>query len=164
MSGRAPARGVCMARASAFGAAKPVGRLARAVDVPAPGAGAVGSAVSLAARDPDFFHRFGALGVAASVPFFTDRLPKIELARQRSVARLPHEFGVALEATRSGTPPTEIPRHGCVVDFLTKEKILDRLRQTADRFRTANVGLLTVSTPQGGSGDLALPFLTTRGA
>ena len=134
-------------------------RLSRATAVIGLTAWAAGSLWAIAQGDANVFHRFGALGVAASVLFFTDRLLKIELSRQRSVERLLHEYGLELEVLRSGTAPTEIPATGYVIDFLTEERQFDRLRQTADRFQTANIGLLTVSTLQWGFGDLFLTHL-----
>ncbi|MEE4120974.1 MAG: hypothetical protein V2I65_18385 [Paracoccaceae bacterium] len=146
------------------GATRLLRRLSRAVAIVGLAAWAIGSAVALATRAPDLFHRFGALGVAASVLFFTDRLLRIELARQRAVERLLHEYGVELEAMRAGTPPTELPRHGYIIDYLVEERRFGALRQTADRFQAANIGLLTVSTLQWGFGDLLLSALTEGGA
>ena len=131
-------------------------RLAPAVAVIGLGAWAVGSVVSFVVGHAGLVPRFGALGVAASVLFFTDRLLKVELARQRTVERLLHEYGVELEALRAGTPPTAIPERGYVIDFLVEERNFDRLRASSDRFQAANIGLLTVSTLQWGFGDLLL--------
>ena len=114
---------------------------------------AVGTFWAGFAVDADLFHRFGALGVAASILFFSDRLLKIELSRQRSVERLLHEYGVELAALRQGTLATAIPPEGYAVDFLTEERNFDRLRQQADLFNFANVLLLTVATLQWGFGD-----------
>jgi hypothetical protein len=120
---------------------------------------ALGSLWSYASANPDMFHRFGALGVAASVLFFTERLLKIELSRQRSVERLLHEYGVELAALKSGKPPTEIPQKGYVVDFLTEERNFDLLRRKADFVNIANVTLMTVATLQWGFGDRFLIWL-----
>ena len=114
---------------------------------------AAGTAWTLNAGDADLFERFGALGVAASVLFFSDRLTHIELQRQRSVERLLHEYGVELAAMKQGTPPTELPQEGYAVDFLTEERHFDRLRHQADLFSFGNVLLLTVATLQWGFGD-----------
>lgn len=124
---------------------------------------AVGSSWALYAGHPGFFPRFGALGVAAAVLFFTDRLLQIELARQRSVEKLLHEYGLELEVLRSGTPPTDIPSAGYVIDFLTEERNFDRLRSSADRMNVANISLLTLSTLQWGFGDLLLVALAHDG-
>lgn len=138
-------------------------RLARGMAILGLAVWAIGSAWAILGASPGLFHRFGALGVAASVLFFTDRLLKIELSRQRSVERLLHEYGLELEVMRSGTPPTDIPARGYVIDFLTEERNFDRLRHSADRFQTMNVGLLTVSTLQWGFGDLFLTYLLPGG-
>ena len=114
---------------------------------------AVGTALSLYFIDAETFQRFGALGVAASFLFFTDRLTKIELGRQRSVERLLHEYGVELAALRQGKDPKEIPPEGFAVDFLTEERNFDRLRRQADGFNAANVMLMTAATLQWGFGD-----------
>lgn len=110
------------------------------------------------------FQRFGSLGVAAAVLFFTDRLTKIELSRQRSVEKLLHEYGVELEALKAGTDPKEIPARGYVIDFLTEEREFDKLRTVADRFSLANIVLLTLSTLQWGFGELIYQNLVTGGA
>jgi hypothetical protein len=125
---------------------------------------AVGSVWALTAGSADLFHRFGALGVAASVLFFSDRLLKIELSRQRSVERLLHEYGVELAAMKEGKAATEIPRDGYVVDFLTEERNFDALRHQADVFNIANVTLMTVATLQWGFGDRMLLWLRGAGA
>ncbi|THH38239.1 hypothetical protein E4Z66_01290 [Aliishimia ponticola] len=120
---------------------------------------AIGSVIALAKMDADIFHRFGALGVAASVLFFSDRLLKIELGRQRSVERLLHEYGVELAAMRAGTEATKIPEEGYAVDFLTEERNFDRLRQEAAPFNMANVALMSVATLQWGFGDIFMTRL-----
>lgn len=145
------------------GATRLVRRPSRAVAIVGLAAWAIGSAVALAARALDIFLRVGAPGVAASVLFFTDRLLQIELARQRAVECVLHEYGEP-EAMRSGTPPTELPRHGSIIDYLVEERRFGALRQTADRFQAANIGLLIVSTLQWGFGDLLLSALTEGGA
>jgi hypothetical protein len=139
-------------------------RLARAVAVIGLVAYMAGSVVAVAARDADLFHRFGSLGVAAAVLFFTDRLLKVELDRQILVERLLHEYGLELEVLRSGTDPRELPPKGYVIDFLKEERQFGRLRATADRIQAANVLLLTLSTLQWGFGDLFLSSLTQGGA
>lgn len=122
-----------------------------------------GSLWSILSFSPGYFQRFGALGVAAAVLFFTDRLMQIELARQRTVEKLLHEYGLELEVLRSGTPPTDIPVTGYVIDFLTEERNFDQLRSSADRINVANISLLTMSTLQWGFGDLLLAALAQDG-
>lgn len=127
---------------------------------------AIGSVASFAEDSAVLFQRFGALGVAASVLFFTDRLTKIELSRQQSVERLLHEYGLELEVLKSGTDPQDIPAKGYVIDFLTEERNFDRLRGRADWFNAWNTALMTVATLQWGFGDLFLAryVFTTAGA
>lgn len=138
-------------------------RMSRAVAVVGLTAYVAGTAVSLLRGDPDLFHRFGSLGVAAAVLFFTERLLKIELERQRRVERMLHEYGLELEVMKMGTPPTDIPREGYVIDFLTEERHFNHLRATADRVNAANVLLLSVATLQWGFGDLILHAVTGWG-
>jgi len=114
---------------------------------------AVGTVIVLAFGNAELFQRFGALGVAASVLFFSDRLAQIELGRQKSVEKLLHEYGLELAAMRQGTPPQEIPEQGFAVDFMTEERHFDLLRQRAELFNFVNVMLLTVGTLQWGFGD-----------
>ena len=116
------------------------------------------------AGNAELFQRFGALGVAASVLFFSDRLLKIELGRQRSVERLLHEYGVELAALKQGTPPTELPKEGFAVDFLTEERNFDALRQKADMFNVLNTVLLTFATLQWGFGDRLINKFIVCGA
>lgn len=123
-----------------------------------------GSAWSLIGGDADLFHRFGALGVAASFLFFSDRLTKIELGRQRSVERLLHEYGVELAAMRQGKNATEIPPEGYAVDFLTEERNFGALRRQAGLFNFMNVLLMTASTLQWGFGDRFVWHLLGCGA
>lgn len=125
---------------------------------------ALGSIWSYLDANPGMFHRFGALGVAASVLFFTERLLSIELSRQRSVERLLHEYGVELAALKEGKAPTEIPREGYVVDFLTEERNFEALRRKADFINIANVTLMTVATLQWGFGDRFLERIMGTGA
>jgi len=145
-------------------AARHVRRFARAVAVGGLLAYAAGSVTSLLRLDPDLFHRFGALGVAAAVLFFNDRLLRIELARQLRVERLLHEYGLELEVLKSGTDPREMPREGYVIDFLTEERGFGQLRTVADRVQAANIVLLTVSTLQWGFGDLFLSAVAGEAA
>jgi len=123
----------------------------------------IGTVWSLLGNHIELFQRFGSLGVAASVLFFTDRLLKIELSRQKSVEKLLHEYGVELGAMKAGTDPVEIPDKGYTVDFLTEERKFDLLRQRADIYNVANVILMAVATIQWGFGDFFLRWIE-RGA
>lgn len=114
---------------------------------------AAGTLIVLFSGQAELFQRFGALGVAASVLFFSDRLAQIELGRQKSVEKLLHEYGLELAAMRQGTSPQDIPEEGFAVDFLTEERHFDLLRQRAELFNFGNVMLLTVATLQWGFGD-----------
>lgn len=125
---------------------------------------AIGTVLTLYWGAAGIFQRFGSLGVAASVLFFSDRLLKIELSRQRSVERLLHEYGVELAAMRQGKLATELPPDGYAVDFLTEERNFDRLRQQADLFNFGNVILLTVATLQWGFGDRVVNKLIVCGS
>lgn len=125
---------------------------------------AIGTVVVLVLGDAELFQRFGALGVAASVLFFTDRLAKIERGRQKSVEKLLHEYGVELTAMKQGTPPEDIPQEGYAVDFLTEERNFDMLREKAQFFNFINVLLLTVATLQWGFGDRLLNHITCGSA
>ena len=114
---------------------------------------AIGTVLMIWSENAELFQRFGALGVAASVLFFSNRLATIEQGRQKSVEKILHEFGIELTALKQGTPPTEIPKQGYSVDYLTEERNFDSLRQKADMFNVLNVLLLTVATLQWGFGD-----------
>jgi len=120
----------------------------------------VGTLASLIALSPETFQRFGSLGVAAAILFFTDRLLKIELSRQRTVEAILHEFGLRFEVMQSGIEPTEMPEEGYSADYLEQESEFTRLRRRAERINAVNVVLLTVSTLQWGFGDAALRALT----
>lgn len=124
----------------------------------------IGTAIALYYGAAETVQRFGALGVAASVLFFSDRLTQIELGRQRSVERLLHEYGVELAALRQGTPADKLPKEGFAVDFLTEERNFDGLRQKADLFNFFNVMLMTLATLQWGFGDRIVMRLTCGGA
>ena len=125
---------------------------------------AIGTALMVWFENAELFQRFGALGVAASVLFFTDRLAKIEQGRQKTVEKILHEFGIDLTALKQGTAPTQIPTKGYTVDFLTEERNFDSLRQKADLFNFVNVLLLTVATLQWGFGDRWVNVLLICGA
>ncbi|MGG7643984.1 hypothetical protein ACQ5SP_04135 [Rhodovulum sp. YNF3179] len=119
----------------------------------------LGTAVSLATGATGVFQRFGSLGVAAAILFFTDRLLKLELERQRTVERMLHEYGVEFEVLREGIPPRELPPGGYEADYLSEEAKFSRLRRRAGRINALNIVLLTVATLQWGFGDVFLEFL-----
>ena len=121
----------------------------------------VGTLVSLVRLEPTIFQRFGSLGVAAAILFFTDRLMQIELNRQKSVERILHEYGLELGAMKEGTEPTKIPTEGYVIDYLTEERSFDELRARAERITVANTVLLTFATMQWGFGDAFLKWIVT---
>lgn len=139
-------------------------RFARVVAFVGLAAWAIGTVLVLVGSNAELFQRFGALGVAASVLFFTDRLAKIELGRQKSVEKLLHEYGIELTAIKQGTPPSEIPQDGYAVDFLTEERNFDKLRAQAETFNFFNVVLLTVATLQWGFGDRLVNHLNCGAA
>lgn len=128
-------------------------RFGRVVAFAGLAAWAVGTVVAVLLGEAQTVQRFGALGVAASVLFFSDRLTQIELGRQRTVEKLLHEYGLELSALRRGVEPKDIPDEGYAVDFLTEERHFDSLRQRADLTNFANVLLITVATLQWGFGD-----------
>lgn len=118
----------------------------------------LGTLVSVITGAPELFQRFGSLGVAAAVLFFTDRLLTIELHRQKAVEEMLHEYGLRFEALSSGIAPGELPATGYSVDFLDEETAFNRLRQRASRIQTRNIFLLTAATLQWGFGDLFLTW------
>lgn len=134
-------------------------RLPRAVAVLGLAVYLLGSLLSLTSGHPELFQRFGALGVAAAVLFFTDRLTQIELARQRAVEALLHEYGLRFEAIASGTKPEDLPNEGYTLDFLEEETVFSRLRRKAEAISSGNTALLSVATLQWGFGDLAVEAL-----
>lgn len=121
----------------------------------------VGTLLTAYRLDFILFQRFGALGNAVAVLFFSDRLLRIELSRQSSVERILHEFGTELAALKQGTPATELPPEGYSVDYLTEERNFDALRQKADLFNFANTALITLATLQWGFGDHVLRWIVT---
>ncbi|MEL6450832.1 MAG: hypothetical protein AAFQ19_06195 [Pseudomonadota bacterium] len=123
----------------------------------------IGTVLSLWAGSAGVFQRFGALGSAAAVLFFSDRLAQIELERQTSVEKILHEYGLELAALKDGVRPEDLPKTGFAVDFLTEERNFGALRLRADRFSYANVMLLTVATLQWGFGDLFVNWLVVCG-
>ncbi|WP_425093367.1 hypothetical protein [Tropicimonas sp. S265A] len=119
----------------------------------------LGTLISLTAGHPELFQRFGALGVAAAILFFTDRLTQIELTRQRAVEAMLHEYGLRFEALASGTTPEDLPNEGYTLDFLTEESAFTRLRRKAEAINSGNTALLSLATLQWGFGDLAIEAL-----
>ncbi|MDJ0994611.1 MAG: hypothetical protein QNI90_13625 [Dinoroseobacter sp.] len=115
-----------------------------------------GTALCLATGHPELFQRFGALGVAAAVLFFTDRLTQIELTRQRAVEAMLHEYGLRFEAIHAGTKPEDLPDKGYTLDFLDEESAFTRLRRKAEAINSGNTALLSIATLQWGFGDLAV--------
>ena len=109
-----------------------------------------GTFLTLASGHPEIFQRFGALGVASAILFFTDRLTQIELTRQRAVEAMLHEYGLRFEALHSGTRPEDIPGKGYTLDFLEEERAFTRLRRKAEAIGAGNTGLLAVATLQWG--------------
>lgn len=129
-------------------------RIGRGVAIVAVVVYLLGTLISLVLDEPSIFQRFGSLGVAAAILFFTDRLMQIELNRQKTVERILHEYGLELGAMKEGTDPKDIPIEGYVIDYLTEERGFDRLRERAERITIANTILLTLATLQWGFGDL----------
>lgn len=119
----------------------------------------VGAIVSVVFKNPDMFQRFGALGVAAAILFFTDRLQQIELNRQKTVERILHEFGLELEVMKEGVPAKDIPNEGFLTDYLEEEVQFQSLREKAERINSRNIFLLTIATLQWGFGDTFLKWI-----
>ena len=131
-------------------------RLSRLVATLGVGAYIIGSLISIAAQSPDVFQRFGSLGVAAAILFFTDRLLQIELRRQAAVERILHEFGLEIEVMKEGVAAKDIPEKGYVTDYLDEELNFATLRGHAERINSRNIFLLTIATTQWGFGDIFL--------
>lgn len=119
----------------------------------------LGTIAAIVAKNPGAFQRFGAIGTAAAVLFFTDRLAQIELRRQKTVERILHEFGLELEVLKEGVEPKELPNEGYVTDYLAEEAQFDHLRGHAERINSRNIFLLTIATLQWGFGDEFLNWL-----
>lgn len=122
----------------------------------------LGTIAALFAQNPDAFHRFGSLGVAAAILFFTDRLLQIELRRQAAVERILHEYGLELEVLKEGVAASDLPREGFLTDYLREEGRFSGLRQAAERTNARNIILLTLATLQWGFGDLAMKLVQER--
>ncbi|MFT6452689.1 MAG: hypothetical protein ACJA06_002192 [Halocynthiibacter sp.] len=131
-------------------------RLSRIVAIIALAFYLLGTIGALYAQNSGAFHRFGSLGVAAAILFFTDRLLQIELKRQSAVERILHEYGLELEVLKEGVAPQDIPREGFLTDYLREEGHFSGLRQAAERTNARNIILLTLATLQWGFGDLAM--------
>lgn len=134
-------------------------RLPRAVALVALVTYVGGTALCIATGHQELFQRFGALGVAAAVLFFTDRLTQIELTRQRAVEAMLHEYGLRFEALASGTTPVDLPNEGYTLDFLDEEAEFTRLRRKAEAINAGNTALLCIATLQWGFGDIAVRAL-----
>lgn len=130
------------------------GRKSRIVANVGLGVYTVGTIASLIAQNADMFQRFGSIGVAAAILFFTDRLLQVELRRQESVERILHEFGVELEVMKEGVPAKDIPNEGFEVDYLEEEAKFSTLRGHAEKINSRNIVLLTVATLQWGFGEI----------
>lgn len=119
----------------------------------------IGTIASLAMENPLLFQRFGSLGVAAAILFFSDRLMQIELRRQKTVERILHEYGLELEVMKEGVSATELPKEGFLTDYLSEESRFSTLRGHAERITSRNILLLTAATLQWGFGDAFLGWL-----
>lgn len=119
----------------------------------------IGTAASLFAEHPVLFQRFGSIGVAAAILFFTDRLWQVESRRQQSVERILHEFGIELEVMKEGVPASDIPTKGFNVDYLEEEAKFSTFRNHAEKINSRNIVLLTVATLQWGFGDIFVGWL-----
>lgn len=120
-----------------------------------------GTAYALWDAAPGMFQRFGSLGVAAAVLFFTDRLLQIELNRQTAVERILHEYGLELEVLKEGVAPQDLPKTGFLTDYLEEEVKFSTLRGRAERINSRNIFLLTIATLQWGFGDAFLEAVLT---
>lgn len=121
----------------------------------------IGSVLALATQDAFVFQRFGSLGVAAAILFFTDRLLQVELRRQKSVERLLHEYGLELEVMKEGVSAKDLPGKGFETDYRKEEVQFNQLRKNAERINSYNIILLTIATLQWGFGDVFLNWVTS---
>lgn len=121
----------------------------------------IGTSVSIGLENSQMFQRFGSLGVAAAILFFTDRLLQVELRRQLSVERILHEYGLELEVMKDGVPPKDIPNKGFETDFRLEEMQFLKLREHAERINSRNIFLLTIATLQWGFGEVFLTWITS---
>lgn len=118
-----------------------------------------GSVTALLVAAPELLQRFGAIGVAAAILFFDDRLMEVELQRQQSVERILREYGLELEVMKEGIDPKAMPPTGYLVDYLREEARLHALRRHAARISAINIFLLTIATLQWGFGDAFLRWV-----
>lgn len=135
-------------------------RLSRATAVLGVAAYLLGTLYSIVSGDHHLFQRFGSIGVAAAILFFTDRLLEIELRRQKTVERILHEYGLELEVMREGIDPRDLPSTGFLTDYLEEELQFQSLRNRAERINSRNIFLLTIATLQWGFGDTFLNWAT----
>ncbi len=133
-------------------------RLSRMVAVFGLVAYLVGTLIALIELNPHTFQRFGSIGVAAAILFFTDRLLQVELRRQKTVERILHEYGLELEVLKEGLDPRDMPRQGYLIDYLREERKFSVLRHHAERINSLNIFLLTAATLQWGFGDVFLKW------
>jgi hypothetical protein len=119
----------------------------------------IGTIFAVAELNPHTFQRFGSIGVAAAILFFTDRLMQVELRRQKTVERILHEYGLELEVLKEGVDPRELPKTGYMIDYLREEQKFSILRHHAERINSLNIFLLTAATLQWGFGDVFLRWL-----
>lgn len=131
-------------------------RLSRIVAVFGLAAYLIGTLFAIFTDNAHLFQRFGSIGVAAAILFFTDRLQQIELNRQKSVERILHEYGLELEVMKEGIDAKDIPNEGFLTDYLSEEKQFRTLRDRAERINSRNIFLLTIATLQWGFGDAFL--------
>lgn len=136
-------------------------RLSRIVAVVGVAIYLLGTIYSILTSDHILFQRFGSLGVAAAILFFTDRLLQVELRRQKTVERILHEYGLELEVMREGIEPRDLPATGFLTDYLEEEVQFQRLRDRAERINSRNIFLLTIATLQWGFGDAFLNWATS---
>lgn len=136
-------------------------RLSRVVAIFGLAAYLIGSVYAVGADSPHMFQRFGSIGVAAAILFFTDRLLQIELRRQQTVERILHEYGLELEVMKEGIDPRDLPAMGFITDYLQEEIQFEDLRRRAERINSRNILLLTLATLQWGFGDAFLIWMAT---
>ena len=119
----------------------------------------IGTLTSIVMVHPEMFQRFGSLGVASAILFFTDRLLRVELRRQKSVERILHEYGLEFDELKHGVPANEIPGTGIETDFRSEEAKFLQLRDHAERINSRNILLLTLATVQWGFGEVFLKWV-----
>ncbi|MGR3660674.1 MAG: hypothetical protein ACU0CA_05720 [Paracoccaceae bacterium] len=120
----------------------------------------IGTTASIFIGNHEMFQRFGSLGVAAAILFFTDRLLQVELRRQKSVELILHEYGLELSELKDGVSARDIPGKGIETDFRQEEAKFLKLRNHAERINSRNIFLLTIATLQWGFGEVFLNWVT----